>query len=143
MKAEYEILIEALKSGLGASAYQWPNLTGYSFNFPEMSESGVVSNRTYVGVNAPEKQLGRIQVYLHPRAIEAVGKGPLDQLANAMGSQLGIKPTGYGEIWLDGRKKSSKYRESLSALGKTLAAGWKTRVENQTKADAEVARDTE
>src|SRR5262249_49628728 len=73
MKVQYEKLIEALKSGLGPSAYQWPNVTGYSFNFPEMSESGAVSNRGYIIVNAPERQLARIQIFLHPRAIEAVG----------------------------------------------------------------------
>lgn len=143
IKPQYEKLVEALKQGFGASAYQWPNFTGYSFNFPEPSESGVVSNRTYVSVNASEKQPNRIQLYLHPRAIEAVGKDRLEQLAKEMESNFAIKPSGYGEIWVDGRKQGLEHTESLVALGNALAAGWKARVENQAKTEAEDVRDSQ
>jgi hypothetical protein len=137
MKNQYEALVHALKSGLSDSAYQWPNPTGYCFYFPEISESGGTSNRSYVTVNAPDKQTGRIQIYLYPRAIEAVGKQNIEKIATDMGSNLVIKPSGYGEFWIDGRKDALEYAQSLPSLGEILVAAWKTKMATQVKEDTE------
>ena len=53
-----------------------------------------------------------------------------------MGSKLALKPTGWGEIWLDGHKPAVNYTESLKSLGQAVAAGWKAKMDNQAKARA-------
>lgn len=98
IKQNYEAVTSAIKSGLGTSAYQWPNPPGYSFYLPEVSATGRPTNRSYLALYASEKLAGRIQVYLQPRAIEAAGEEVLQQLANSMGSKFEVKPSGWGEI---------------------------------------------
>lgn len=137
IKQNYEEVTSAIKSGLGASAYQWPSPPGYSFYLPDVSATGRQTNRSYLALYAPEKLAGRIQVYLQPRAIEAAGEEILQQLANSMGSKFEAKPSGWGEIWIDGHKPAKSYAETLTSLCQAIAAGWKTKMDNQGKADEE------
>lgn len=137
IKQNYEEVTSAIKSGLGTSAYQWPNPAGYSFKLPEISAGGRPTNRSYLALYAPERQAGRIQVYLQAPAIEAAGEERLQQLAELMGSKLEVKPSGWGEIWIDGHKPAINYVETLTSLCQAIAVGWKTKMENQGKADEE------
>jgi len=135
-KENYEAIAAATKQGLGASASQWPNATGYSFYFPEVSESGGSVNRCYLALYTPEQKKGLVQVYLQPRAMEAVGEDNVQKSADALGARLAIKPSKCGEIWLDGHKPAVNYTESLKSLGQAVAAGWKAKMDNQAKAQA-------
>jgi len=132
----YDELTAALQQGIGDSAYQWPNPAGYSFSLPEIADSGGPTLRSYVALYAPEARKGAIQVNLQARAIEAVGKEHIEQIAGAMGSKLTLKPTGWGEIWIDGHKPTSGYLEHLRALGEAISAGQKAKMQKQVKAEA-------
>lgn len=97
---EYPTMVNALKLGMGSSAYQWPNPTGYSFYLPETSAAGGPTNRSYAALYTPEQRKGDVQVYLQPRAVEAIGKESAQEFAAAMGSTFSIKGDGVGEIWI-------------------------------------------
>jgi hypothetical protein len=135
----YEVLIAATTKGLGDSAYQWPNSTGYSFSLRATSASGGHSYRAYLGLFAPDRN-GKVQVVLQARAIEAAGAKRVEELAQAMGSKFEKKPT-FGEIWIDGHKPATNYAESLTALAQAIVVGWKATMEapNQTTHEEEVS----
>ena len=73
---------------------------------------------------------------LQARAIEAAAEEGVNRAANAMGSDFVLKPSGYGEIWIDGHKSASSYTETLRGLSECVATGWKAKRENQAKAEA-------
>jgi hypothetical protein len=137
IEQNYAALIAAVKQGLGESAYQHANPTGYSFYLPEVSAAGNPTARAYLALYASESRKGHIQVNLQPRAIKAVGKERAEQFAKEMESKLELTPGGYGDIWIDGHKSATGYAEPLRSLGKAIASGWKAKMENQAKAKAE------
>jgi len=138
IEQNYAALIAALKQGLGESARQRPNPTGYSFYLPEVS-AGNPAARAYLALYASKPRKGDIQVNLQPRAIEAVGKEYAGQFAEKMESKLELTPGGYGDIWIDGHKSAAGYAEPLRAFGKAIATGWKAKMDNQAKAEAEAS----
>jgi hypothetical protein len=133
IEQNYAALIGAIKQGLGEAAYQSPNPNGYSFYLPEASAAG--ANRSYIALYAPESKNGRLQVWLHTRAIEAAGEQNVKQAATTMGSAF-VPKVGYGDVWIDGLAPASKYTESLRVLSQAIATGWKAKKENQAKAEA-------
>jgi hypothetical protein len=132
----YQALVAAVKQGLGASVYQWPNPTGYSFYLPEVSDAGGPTNRSYMALYTPEQQKGKIQIFLQARAIAAAGQEIVKEVGKTLGSEFLLK-NGYGEIWIDGHKSPLGYGESLTALSKAIAAGWNAKKENHAKAEVD------
>ena len=137
IKSTYDEIANIIKLGLGASTYQWPNPTGHSFYLPEILPSGGPTTRSYVTLVTDERQRGRIQLHLYPRAVEPIGEENLRHFASSMGSQFVLKPTGYGEIWIDTYKPVTEYAPALTALIQAIAAAWKEKREAQAKAEAE------
>lgn len=137
IRENYDGLVSAAKKGLGDSAYQWPNPTGYSFYLPEVSATGGPTNRAYLGLLAPENKNGKLQVLLQARAIDAAGLDNVQQLANTLGSSFSLKSAGWGEIWIDAHKPTSTYTQPLTDIGKRIAAGWKAKMEKLDKAATE------
>jgi hypothetical protein len=135
IERSYAALIEAIKQGLGDSAYQSPNPSGYSFFLPEASATGGPTIRSYIALYAPEAKDGKIQILLQDRAIEAAGEEKVEQEAKAMSSAF-LHKSGYGEIWIDGRKPSSNCAESLRVLSQAIADGQRAKRENLAKAEA-------
>jgi hypothetical protein len=88
---------------------------------------------------SPENTLFCSILHSHARAIEVTGKEKLQHLAKAMGSKFVTKANGAGEIWIGGHKPAADYSESLKALGQDIAAGWKTKMDNQAKTEADDA----
>jgi hypothetical protein len=136
IQENYKALVGAIKAGLGAQAYQWPNSTGYTFSLREVSQGGGPSNRSYLSMYTPEQRRGGIQLYLQPRAMEAVGSNNARHFAEVMGAKLALKPDGSGEIWMDGHKPAANCGEALRSLGQAIVTGWKVKMENQAKAEA-------
>lgn len=135
----YGALISALKLGLGDSAYQWPNPVGYSFYLREVTDDGGPTQRSYVALYTPEAQKGKVQIYLQARAVLAATEARIQELASSLGSTFVPKPSGWGEIWIDGHKSPSTYTGALTQLGEAISSGWKDKTENQAKAEAEDA----
>jgi len=129
----YDALVSATKAGLDDTPYyQWPNPTGYSFYLREG-----LSNRAYLSLYAPKGRNGKIQILLHARATGVVEPDNLRTLAEGMGSSFVSKPDGSGEIWVDGRRSASDYAQSLTTVAQRIAAGWKSKMENQSQAARE------
>jgi len=137
IKQGYDALVTSIKSGLGGSAYQWPNTTGYTFSLPEMTTTGSPTNRAYIGLFAPENRKGRIQVLLQARAIEIVKEEKLQEMTKALGSAFALKPNGWGEFWVDGHKLPLNCAEMLAGLAQIIGAGWKTKREKQSSVETE------
>jgi hypothetical protein len=135
IEQSYAALIAAVKQGLGESAYQSPNPSGYSFFLPEVSATGGPTIRSYIALYAPEIKHGKLQILLQSRAIEAAGEQNVKQAATAMGSVF-VPKIGYGEIWIDSHEPVSKYSENLRALSQAIATGWRAKKESEAKAEA-------
>jgi hypothetical protein len=133
IRQTYDALVSATKAGLDDTPYyQWPNPTGYSFYLREG-----LSNRAYLSLYAPKGRNGKIQILLHARATGVVEPDNLRTLAEGMGSSFVSKPDGSGEIWVDGRRSASDYAQSLTTVAQRIAAGWKSKMENQSQAARE------
>jgi hypothetical protein len=134
IRQSYNALVSTAKDVFGDFAYQWPNPTGYSFYLREVTASGGPTNRAYLSLYAPEDRNGKIQILLHARAMEVAGRETLTDLAKTMGTNLVSKSNGSGEIWIDGQKPASDYVKGLTALAQLIAAGWKSKMDNQSTA---------
>jgi hypothetical protein len=137
IQANYEAMASALRLGLGSSTYQWTNPTGYSFYLPEVSATGGPTTRAYLAIYLSEKQKGSVQLLFQTRAVEAIGDAELHRFASALGSKAVVKPNGLAELWIDVTKPATSYAEALSSIGQAIAAGWKSKMETQAKAEAE------
>lgn len=137
IRQNYDVLVTAVKEGLGDSMLQWPNTTGYTFYLRELNASGRPANRAYLSLFTPEDRNGKIQIVLQARAIEVIEAQNVEAFAKAIGSNFVRRPTGWGEIWIDGRKPASDYAQSLTALAQRIAVGWKTKMESQSQVEAE------
>ena len=136
LKSQYEAVAALIRGALGDSAYQWPNATGYSYYFHELSATGGPTNRAYLAIFPSEKQKGCFQVLLQARAIQAIGEEALQSFATSIGSKIAIKPSGYAEVWMDAHKPIPTYAAALSALGQAIVSGWKERSKVIAKAEA-------
>lgn len=143
IKQKYDTLVESLRDGLGPSAYQWPNTTGYSFYLREVSATGGPTNRAYISLYTPEHRKGDIQVFLQPRAIEAAGMQKIQALAESFGSKAIQRPDGCAEVWLGRQRMDATCTEALKSLGQAITAGWKASMENQAKDEAAEANTSE
>lgn len=135
IKKEYELIAAQIKSGMGSSCYQWPNANGYSFYLQEISESGGPTNRSYLGLYAPERLKGQIQIYLQQRAVEAVGKEFLDQFAIKLGSKFSLKQNGTGEVWVSGANISEETRNEIKIMAEMIFKKWQLKMESATKSE--------
>lgn len=117
LRQNYEALAHSLKSGLGATAYQWPNANGYSYYLQEVSASGGPTNRAYIALYASDKKKGHVLALLQPRAVEVVGQAKLAELAKSIGGKAEIKSNGTAEIWLNASTPSDSQTAMLAALG--------------------------
>jgi hypothetical protein len=143
VKQKYDTLVGALREGLGPSAYQWPNSTGYSFSLREVSATGGPTTRAYVALYTPEQRKGDIQVFLQPRAIKAIGTQKIQALADSFGSKPIQRSDGCAEIWLDRQRLDANCEDALRLFGQTITAGWKASMESQASAEAAEARTSE
>jgi hypothetical protein len=139
IKDNFHAMSNAIKAAMEAagSVYIWPGTAGQGFYLQDTTESGSWTQRSYLTMYVPEKQKGQVQFTLPPRTIDAVGVEPLEQVAKQAKVKLAVKPNGSGEIWMDGHKSPSEYKEALAALGQAIMAGWKRKRDEQAQADTE------
>lgn len=129
IRSGYESLATSLKTGLGPTAYRWPNANGYSFYLPEVSASGGPTNRSYVALYANEKKKTLVQVNLQQRAVDAVGQDKLQDFAKSLGTKAEIKSTGWAEFWINAAHDSDAQRTVLAKLGEAIAEGWRAKLQ--------------
>jgi hypothetical protein len=137
IRQTYDSLASIAKGVFGDSAYQWPNPTGYSFYLREVTASGGPTNKAYLSLYAPQDRNGKIQLLLHPRAMEGVERDKLNDAAKAMGSNLLPKANGSGEIWIDGHRSASHYAQPLTDVAQLIAAGWRAKMDSRGSPKAE------
>jgi hypothetical protein len=136
IEQNYSELIAAIKQGLGAEAYQFPNQSGNTFYLSEVSATGSPIRRAYISLVAPKNGDGKLQVALQDRAIKAATEKAIEQAATDMKSRFALKGSWGGEILIDGREPVSKYAGSLTSISQAIANGWKAKMAKQAQAEA-------
>ena len=120
----YQFLSEHLPT-----AYSWPGKWSYSFSFPERTEQGNPTQRSYVNVYLSNKEPCALQLVFQDRAVRAAG-GALDSLCHEFDDILvrdeKCKTTGW-------RVREEHWPKLAKKLGPVLAAmiaGWKQTMTN-------------
>ena|SRR5437879_942814 len=135
LEAAYTQLTSLLRADLGDVFSVWPNSGGHTYYFPEQTESGTPTARAYVGFNVSEA-LGKsrkIAVTLQQRAVNAMGKEVLDQLANQFYAPVAVKPSGYAEITLDMKRPANDFKDGMETLAAAILRSWKKRTADSAK----------
>ena len=140
LKQQYEALSSQLRTGLGDSAYQWPNAAGYSYYLQEVSDTGGPTNRAYLAIYVSERQKGNFQVLFQARAVEALGADELNNFATAVGSKVTIKAAGLAEVWIDAHKSPAMYAQAMVSLGQAIVTGWKNKMKAQAQEEVNDAK---
>ncbi len=120
--------------------YLWPGKTAYSFAFPETTEEGRPTQRTYVTISLNMKEKGKVFLRFPPRAADFAG-GFLEQMAEELKEAKRIKsPTCDSEIVLTQRKWAELRRDVERVLGGFFEI-WKAHREDQEAGEKEVPPD--
>jgi hypothetical protein len=129
LEGPYTELTSMLRAELGNVFSVWPNSGGHTYYFPEQTESGTPTSRAYVGFNVPESlgKARKIAVTLQQRAVNAIGKEALNELAKQFHVSVALKPSGYAEIILDAKRPTSDFKEAMATLGAAILRSWKKR----------------
>lgn len=122
---EYNSLATLLKSSLSSSVYQWPNPAGYSYYLPETTVNGTPTNRSYIALYVNEKQKGKIQVFLQPRAVDSLGEEFIKISKIEHGFDLTLKSNGCAEIWLH-TKDNEANRKIIKLLCEKIKNSWQS-----------------
>jgi len=108
-----------------AAAYEWPNVGGYSYYLPEMTDTGSTSNRVYISLYLSEnRSKGKIQIVLQPRAIEAAGSS-IDQFRDYLGQRVHNLQNGSIEIRANSSDDWRKISDQFKMLCQAMVEGWK------------------
>ncbi len=126
----YEKLAKFFQNNL-SPAYQWPNQGGYSLYLPEITETGSQSNRVYVSLYLHEGKLGKVQLYFHPRAINAAGENWNEILTN-FDIEIKKNDDGSAEIWVCSIEDCDKIISQFEKVCQVIIQGWKQKRELMT-----------
>lgn len=129
IRERYLELTAIMRKALGDSVYQWPNPSGYTFYLPETTEAGNVSNRAYGSLLVPDNYAKKqvIQIVVQKRVIDALNADRIKQIADSLGSQLQVKPSGYAEISLAAQIAPADCASGLKALATAFLEAWQRR----------------
>jgi hypothetical protein len=94
VEAYFEKAASLIRSGMNAN--QWPNQTGYSYYFQDITDSGTPSNRTYLSLSIPGNPWGSMLLSLQERAIRAAGQ-EWAAISRAWGARV-IQRKGYIDV---------------------------------------------
>lgn len=132
----YPAIAKFFQDQLSAAAYEWPNLTGFTYYLAELTESGNQSGRAYVSLYLNDNKPGMIQIYFHARAIEAaIAANP--EVKEKISKALKIAANGNGELWIKSAEQWVKYTDIFNDICSALIDGWKMKREAEvTAADA-------
>ena len=119
------------------AAYEWPNIGGYSYYLPELTETGTQSNRVYVALYIHDLKPGRTQIYLHPRAVLAAAPDTFHDFEKKLGERINKKPDGSREIWIKSQSDWDILKTHFEELCPSIISGWKKKREKQSQEEFE------
>ncbi len=131
----YYDIASFLRDQLPAS-YEWPNVGGYSYYFPELTESGRQSNRVYISIYIHDVKPGHVQIYLHPRAVDSSLKG-FEELEKALPDMLNSRADGSYEIWVRSKEDWNNMKSYFKEFCTSIIDGWMKKREQQSKDEFE------
>jgi len=120
--------------------YEWPNQTGYSYYLPVTTESGTLSNRTYLSISIPDNPPGSMILTLQERAIIAAGK-EWAATSLAWDSRV-VQRKGYVEVRIASADDWEKLEPEVKRLCVAIVEGRKSLQERSLQEEkAEVERE--
>ena len=127
------------------SAYEWPNPGGYSYYLPEITETGSESNRVYISLYIYDAQPGKVEIRIHPRAVEAASDF-FESAKEVFGNRIKGRADGGVEIWVKSTEEWQKVLPSLEELCPAIKLGWQSKreqrvIEEHQEAEQETAKD--
>lgn len=124
------------------TAYEWPNPGGYAYAFSEITDTGSESYRVYVSLYIYDYHPGKVEVRIHPRAIEAA-KDDFQSFQKKLSGRTKQRSDGGAEIWI---KSTEEWQEVLPAFEEICPAiklGWQNKREQLViKEHQEVEQET-
>jgi hypothetical protein len=132
----YHIIAKFFQERLTA-AYEWPNPSGFTYYLPEITESGNQSNRAYVSLYLNDSKRGMVQIFFHPRAVEAVVHA-CPQVKDRILEVLKLSSSGSGEWWVKSSVEWEKHTEMFDEICQALVEGWKAKREKEVTASDKI-----
>jgi hypothetical protein len=112
------------------SAYEWPNPGGYAYAFSEITDTGSESYRVYVSLYIYDYHPGKVEVRIHPRAIEAALDG-FGSFKKTLADQIKIRADGGAEIWIKSLHKWENLLQYFKELCPAIKVGWQSKREQR------------
>lgn len=116
------------------SAYEWPNPGGFAYALPELTESGSESHRVYISLYIFDSQPGKVEIRLHPRAVEAANES-FSHFKKALEDRIEIRADGGATIRVKSGNEWEEMVESFLKLCPCIVEGWKKKREKQMALD--------
>lgn len=135
---EYYYEISAFFRNQFPAAYEWPNPGGYAYALPELTETGRLSNRVYASLYLQDAKPNWVQIYLHPRAIEAASED-FRSFADSLGNRLLKRQYGSCDLWVKSKSDWNSLKSKFEEFCPAILAGWKRKKEQQSKEEFESA----
>ena len=118
------------------AAYEWPNQGGYSYFLPELTETGTQSSRVYVALYIHDSKPGRVQVYLHSRAITVAMKD-FQIFEESIPDRINKRNDGSWDIWVNSSNDWENLKPYFEGLCPAIVSGWKQKREKQSQEEFE------
>jgi hypothetical protein len=122
------------------SAYEWPNPSGFSYYLVELTESGAQTNRVYISLYLSDPNPGKVNIYLHPRAIE-VTKEIFISVKDNLGDRVKMRKDGAAEIWISSSDDWKKIQPYFEQICPAIIEGWKHKREQEVVKEFKEAKD--
>jgi hypothetical protein len=110
------------------SAYEWPNVGGYSYYLTDFKEDGSPTNLVYLSLYVNENKLGKAEIRIQERAIEAA-RDAFDEFCRSLKDKVIKRPAGGAEVWISSLSEWQKMTDDFMKLCPSIIEGWKERRE--------------
>lgn len=112
------------------SAYEWPNPGGYSYYLPEITETGSESNRVYIALYIYDAHPNKVEIRIHPRAIEAASDA-FESFKQPLADRIKMRADGGSEIWIKSSKEWEEVQQYFKELCPAIKSGWQSKREQR------------
>lgn len=112
-------------------AYEWPNQGGYSYSLAELTPSGNDSLRVYISLYIYDAKPGRVEIRIHPRAVEAA-QASYESFKPHLKSRISTRSDGGAEVWIKTLKEWEDVSSAFVELCRAVVDGWKQKREQKS-----------
>jgi hypothetical protein len=137
LESFYYILAEFFRDKL-LPAYEWPNPGGYAYSLLELTESGNESYRVYVALYIYDYHPGKVEIRIHPRAVEAATES-FESFKRELNDGVKKRIDGGYEIWISSLKDWEMIKPHFENLCPAVVSGWRTKREQRVIEEQEAA----